>query len=1717
MLSQIDNSLNIQNIHSNGDSSIQIGMFNHDDSFIMSGEIKSGVLNLNITNFDSILEENYPVKITGTISESELRKNLIFGIKVNTFDLDRTKINKSFFYNGHVITVTDTVIRNVDIDSGTNRRVVFDNIGYVSYNYVIGRLFVISSDGIQVIDKDCETIIKTISNSVFLESSGIITGLCDFIVGDDSKIILFSKTDTGKISEYIVYDYTNDTIIIRNELDNYLDNEEIMYSYTFNNDSPVALLLKSDKITLDIYAIDGTSHNNIIDSEFGLINEFCDIYDNNYITFKNDKNSIYRAKLYIDNSIDYFELLITNLNDNEHVTHYFNNDTIIDTFYDNVYDKGYITITNDDSNNKSIVQIYRSWNRNDYSRNYTKDLFIEIPNLVVSSHIDSLESGNLTIISKINENNISVYTLNREKLNSYISEFNTRLNAVESSSRSNTNSIKSINNTLNNLQGNLNKPITYKNIPMNESGVYDVDLIREEGWYQTTVVGSSLIGVPARLPNERFTILAIPLYSENSIILFLFSDDTSSGSSTRTNKAIGYKFINSGVASNWYRLAGLDWDVDKTYTGFLRYSDGKIIDSTFNHTSFLNKPTNINTTNLINYNSSQGRIEDSNISRHRFLEDMVGYEDVTNVENDLTLNNLVFYIDSDNVGNNINSTYAGLLNIYNLTNDKLIGTSDPNSHDLEGFHGIDSDFTINDQVFKNDTNLVDTVYKENSEFSIEFVYKFKPGLESDTYTIFNLGPSIIFQKYVYYTRFVYNTYSSSSGKPVSTPISSSYDKYGSNEPDVLTHIVLTGNINTGEFKVYKNGTYIGTDTVLSKYDGYVGLYCLDLTEKLIKLNTDKVDFKYLKIYNKILSNTEVSDRFKKRFAICENDFINKKYESTIIDHLNKNVNDILLVDVNIDSEGILKFPNIKVDNGAKFKIKFNKDITYDEYQTIQYVNVNGVNYFLTLNESGMTLVSDIINEIDNTFYNSDKMFYRSKVYDFIFDVDSFICLNLISPYSEYSYSSAYSNYSVKGTDQCICNTSADEPIKEFYTSGYFDFNDGDRITVFFTKGLKVLDNDQDIKFKVNGYDIYNVSYNGIDYSRSQFGYLTYGGPIDFIYYNNLNNMGPCFYIVGNNSVDYSNRSAVSDSLHSGTVTDLNTIKTDYYGLKMLQGLESTINKPSDVLDEFYLLDYIDKTNEQQLLLSNAGIYNRFRIDDDWENWTKILSAPSDIDINSNKLLCFSNNLIDTANDLNIDGIDINSGTNIHYGICNTLYNNPNKTVSINGFKLINGSRLSIKFFYPNTETGEITLNVNNTGAKRIVIHNYYGNCDVGLILKQSSVIDLIYDQNEDVYFIIGHNRSNLIDDRTYHSSNTLTDYPNIPPIDSCIYLNNINTSANSIMLLPGNYNFDDNAYSVNSEYIHGRNNLNKKLFSEEFNTDNEAAYIYCDSSYYSNGLLDLSDFSKNSVIFENIVFRCTGDKLLIKINNNKKVKFINCIFYITDCSSVMMLDNGELEFNDCVFYITNSISPCSRIVDAYGETDSDIIIFNNCEINGLGDLNHPYCCTLRGKNPKLKIYDSIINKMSPYEIYNFNNSTDRYYDIDINRCEIYNNVIGGYQDNSLMQYMYGSFKFTNNNMYINGLSYIYIQGGNSSIITNNVISTLNSNKYYVTFSYYTSNINETHKYQKNIVSSNTIHATLVINKNGSYNTSSIIVSNNIIGGTISNNFTNKVQENNLSE
>lgn len=110
----------------------------------------------------------------------------------------------------------------------------------------------------------------------------------------------------------------------------------------------------------------------------------------------------------------------------------------------------------------------------------------------------------------------------------------------------------------------------------------------------------------------------------------------------------------------------------------------------------------------------------------------------------------------------------------------------------------------------------------------------------------------------------------------------------------------------------------------------------------------------------------------------------------------------------------------------------------------------------------------------------------------------------------------------------------------------------------------------------------------------------------------------------------------------------------------------------------------------------------------------------------------------------IDGVNFNGTADIgHYGTCSTAAGTAAKVVALTGFKLVTGSRVTVKFTVTNTAASP-TLNVNSTGAKSIL---YRGSAISAGYLAANRTYEFVY--NGTAYELVGD-----VDTNTTYSAAT---------------------------------------------------------------------------------------------------------------------------------------------------------------------------------------------------------------------------------------------------------------------------------------------------------------------------------------------------------------------------
>lgn len=154
----------------------------------------------------------------------------------------------------------------------------------------------------------------------------------------------------------------------------------------------------------------------------------------------------------------------------------------------------------------------------------------------------------------------------------------------------------------------------------------------------------------------------------------------------------------------------------------------------------------------------------------------------------------------------------------------------------------------------------------------------------------------------------------------------------------------------------------------------------------------------------------------------------------------------------------------------------------------------------------------------------------------------------------------------------------------------------------------------------------------------------------------------------------------------------------------------------------------------------------------------------------------TNKNVNLTQPITIDGVSFNTSANLlHYTTCTTAASTVAKVVDLEGFTLVEGARVTIKFSATNSAS-DPTLNVNGTGAKAI---KYRGTAAVTSSnpykWQAGNIIDFIYDGTN--WLMVGW--------QTYANYSTIASYATYIGNSSANYVAcSNNTASNGKALLP---------------------------------------------------------------------------------------------------------------------------------------------------------------------------------------------------------------------------------------------------------------------------------------------------------------------------------------------
>lgn len=385
----------------------------------------------------------------------------------------------------------------------------------------------------------------------------------------------------------------------------------------------------------------------------------------------------------------------------------------------------------------------------------------------------------------------------------------------------------------------------------------------------------------------------------------------------------------------------------------------------------------------------------------------------------------------------------------------------------------------------------------------------------------------------------------------------------------------------------------------------------------------------------------------------------------------------------------------------------------------------------------------------------------------------------------------------------------------------------------------------------------------------------------------------------------------------------------------------------------------------------------------------------------------------------IDGINLDSADDIvHFGVCSTAAATAAKTVSIPGFKLVNGAKINVLFSNSHTASS-ITLNVNSTGAKSIRMD---GKAVSGRGISSSKVYQFVYYNN--YYYIL--NPDKITELGNIYGPSTYNDYCDV----SFTHEDGggLSVDTDNIYYLPGNYTLNQTTASANDitscAYVKGHSYVDRNTPSVSsygstapyvvFNLTNTTASAT--AAFY----MRLTKTVTGSHVFENLIINYTDNygryndsRGFLNLGDYEcNVKFKNCQFNFNSYQ-LISIGSGSIEFENCSFYFTNSHSlVCARIVQHLGTASAATSVsYKNCKIVATSSLYlfSEFCSSTYPVNLNVDNCDILLSNIYEQKVYNRGNKE---FNISIT-----NNILTVLDvGNSAYNYGYtGLFLFSGNN------------------------------------------------------------------------------------------------------
>ncbi len=405
-----------------------------------------------------------------------------------------------------------------------------------------------------------------------------------------------------------------------------------------------------------------------------------------------------------------------------------------------------------------------------------------------------------------------------------------------------------------------------------------------------------------------------------------------------------------------------------------------------------------------------------------------------------------------------------------------------------------------------------------------------------------------------------------------------------------------------------------------------------------------------------------------------------------------------------------------------------------------------------------------------------------------------------------------------------------------------------------------------------------------------------------------------------------------------------------------------------------------------------------------------------------------------ATSRNIDGVSFNGSSDIvHYAVCSS--NSNSVSIALNGFKLVTGARVFIKFDHNHTKDYALSMNINGTGSKKVYYGGYYANAG---LFQKDRVYEFVYD-GTNYQLISSHNTNELM------LPTDLTD-------TNFFYFTEICSNAKVLKYMPVVYS-NITFYAFSCRHHIGTGVPATYDFANFTGTRDSAGTVLYNCQLQPSG--------NGRFVFENINFQSEGVPLISDGTSsadydNTCYVFKNCNFFVssggngavsTSSTRLMTLIDSSVIFDNCNFYADASNSgDCLHMIDISRNKTNNYpvcIEVNNCKMihRDTSTTVDVVFATTNGRETMISINNSYIEGFNPVKATS-NFYTTGPYGLKINNCEFKNvGTIGNVSTYTAITT--GHITITNNtfhNYVSNGPITLYGYGDNC-IISNNSFKT----------------------------------------------------------------------------